>query len=70
MIQIAKAEGAKKIFATAGTDAKTKLCEELGATMGLNYKTCDWGEEIKKLCPEGIDFIVDFVSGSFRNKGY
>src|SRR5271154_293034 len=41
LIQLAKAEGAKTIIATAGTDEKTQLCESLGATKGINYKTTD-----------------------------
>jgi len=65
MIQLAKAEGAKCILATAGTDEKTKLCESLGATHGINYKKTDWGEEVKKFAPEGVDLIVDFILGSF-----
>lgn len=63
LIQLAKAEGAKCILATAGTDEKTKLCEELGATKGINYKNCDWAEEVKKIAPDGVDFIVDFILG-------
>jgi NADPH:quinone reductase-like Zn-dependent oxidoreductase len=44
------------------------LCEELGATKGINYKKCDWAEEVKELAPEGVDFIVDFILGSHRKK--
>ena len=67
LIQLAKAEGAKCIVATAGTDEKVKLCESLGATKGINYKTTDWGLEVKKLAPRGVDFIVDFVIGMIRD---
>jgi len=63
LIQLAKAEGAKSIIATAGSDEKTRLCEELGATNGINYRTTDWGEEVKKIAPDGVDFIVDFILG-------
>ena len=64
LIQLAKAEGAKTIIATAGTDEKTKLCEELGATNGINYKTTDWGVEVQKIAPDGVDFTVDFILGT------
>ena len=67
LIQLAKAEGAKCIVATAGTDEKVKLCEKLGATKGINYKTTDWAVEVKKLAPDGVDFIVDFVMGMSRD---
>jgi NADPH2:quinone reductase len=63
LIQLAKVEGAKIILATAGTDEKTKLCESLGATKGINYKKSDWGAEVKKLAPDGVDLIVDFIMG-------
>jgi NADPH:quinone reductase-like Zn-dependent oxidoreductase len=64
MIQLAKAEGAKMILATCGSDEKAKLCESLGATHGINYKKTDWGEKVKKLAPEGVDLIVDFILGN------
>lgn len=64
LIQLAKAEGAKCIIATAGSDEKTKLCESLGATKGINYKKTDWAEEVMKVAPDGIDFIVDFIMGN------
>ena len=64
LIQLAKAEGAKCILATAGTDEKTKLCEKLGATKGINYKKTDWAVEVKKIAPDGVDLIVDFILGA------
>jgi NADPH2:quinone reductase len=63
LIQLANKEGAKCILVTAGTDEKTKLCESLGATRGINYKNTDWAEEVKKIAPEGVDLIVDFILG-------
>jgi NADPH:quinone reductase-like Zn-dependent oxidoreductase len=68
LIQLAKANEAKCIIATAGSDEKTKLCEDLGATKGINYKKADWAEEVKKIAPGGVDFIVDFIMGTFKNK--
>jgi NADPH:quinone reductase-like Zn-dependent oxidoreductase len=64
LIQLAKAEGAEIVLATAGSDEKTKLCESLGATKGINYKSGDWAEEAKRAAPEGVDFIVDMVTGN------
>ena len=40
-IQMARAHGAR-VFATAGNEAKVKLCEKLGATRGINYRTEDF----------------------------
>jgi NADPH:quinone reductase-like Zn-dependent oxidoreductase len=64
LIQLAKAEGAACILATAGTDEKTKFCEQLGATKGINYKKTKWEDEVKKVAPDGVDLIVDFILGS------
>jgi NADPH:quinone reductase-like Zn-dependent oxidoreductase len=50
LIQLVKAKEARCIIATAGSDEKTKLCEDLGATKGINYKKTDWAEEDKKSC--------------------
>ena len=63
LIQLAKAEGVEIILTTAGSDEKTKLCESLGATRGINYKTRDWAEQVKEIAPEGVDFIVDYIVG-------
>jgi NADPH:quinone reductase-like Zn-dependent oxidoreductase len=63
LIQLAKAEGAKCILTTAGTDEKTTLCEQLGATKGINYKKTNWAVEVKKIAPDGVDLIVDFITG-------
>jgi NADPH:quinone reductase-like Zn-dependent oxidoreductase len=63
LIQLAKQEGAACIIVTAGSDEKTKYCEELGATKGINYKTSDWSEEVKKVAPGGADLIVDYIVG-------
>jgi NADPH:quinone reductase-like Zn-dependent oxidoreductase len=68
LIQLAKAEGAACILATAGTDEKTKLCEELGATKGINYKKTKWEDEVKNAAPEGVDLIVDFILGSYHSQ--
>jgi NADPH:quinone reductase len=38
VVQMAKAIGAK-VLATAGNDEKVRQCQQLGATMALNYKT-------------------------------
>ena len=61
-IQIARALGAR-VFATAGTDAKARLCEGLGAERGINYKTEDFVDIIGKT--GGADLILDMVGGTY-----
>ncbi|KAE8420027.1 quinone oxidoreductase putative [Aspergillus pseudocaelatus] len=66
-IQLAKAEGAKAIYATAGSREKCDfLVNELGVTAAFNYKTQDWAAELKKFTDgAGVDLIVDFVGANY-----
>ncbi|GFF98810.1 quinone oxidoreductase putative [Aspergillus udagawae] len=66
-IQLAKAEGAKAIYATAGSQEKCDfLVNELGVTAAFNYKSQDWAAEIKKVTDgAGVDLIVDFVGANY-----
>lgn len=61
-IQIAKALGAK-VYATAGNDDKLRFCETLGADLGINYRSTDWSDLLRKA--GGMDLILDMVGGSY-----
>jgi putative PIG3 family NAD(P)H quinone oxidoreductase len=61
-IQIAKALGAR-VFATAGSDAKCKVCTDLGAEEAWNYRERDWSHLMRKL--GGADVILDMVGGPY-----
>ncbi len=64
-IQLAKAWGAR-VFATAGSDAKARACERLGAVRGINYHTEDFVEVIRaETQGKGIDVTLDIVAGSY-----
>ncbi|MQR01164.1 NAD(P)H-quinone oxidoreductase [Glaciimonas soli] len=64
-IQIATALG-HRVFATAGTDEKCRACEELGAVRGINYRTEDFVEAVKKMTDgKGVDVILDMVAGDY-----
>lgn len=64
-IQLAKAWGAK-VFATAGTHAKARVCEDLGAMRGIDYRTEDFVEVIKRATDgRGADVILDIVAGTY-----
>lgn len=58
-IQMIVAMGGKA-YATAGTTEKCRFCEDLGATLAVNYKTEDFVEILK---PVGIDVILDMTGG-------
>jgi NADPH:quinone reductase len=68
-IQLAKAMGASKVIATAGSDDKCQACVQLGADAAINYKTQDFAEEAKKLTDgKGVDVILDMVAGSYVDR--
>ncbi len=60
-IQLAKAFGAT-VYATAGSDEKCKICENLGAKRSINYNKEDFESVLK---PIGIDVLLDMVGGDY-----
>ena len=70
-IQMAKQAGAT-VYVTAGSQDKIDRCLALGADAGINYKTHDFAEEIKRLTGgNGVDVVEDFLGASYlpRNLG-
>lgn len=64
-IQMATALG-HRVFATAGTDEKCRVCESLGAVRGINYRSEDFVEVVKALTGgKGVDVILDMVAGTY-----
>ncbi len=67
-IQLAAAIGAT-VFATAGSDAKCRACEILGATRGINYRTEDFVAVIKDATAgKGANVILDMVGGDYLGR--
>ncbi len=66
--QIAKLKGCR-VIGIAGTDEKVKyLIDELGFDGAFNYKTTkNYVEELKRLCPKGIDVYFDTVGGAITD---
>ena len=68
-IQLARALGADKIFATAGSIEKCRACEELGATRGIDYKIMDFLKVVREMTAgRGVDVILDMVGGDYVQK--
>jgi putative PIG3 family NAD(P)H quinone oxidoreductase len=72
-IQLAAARGAR-VFATAGSDAKCRACEALGAELAVNYRSAEFVEAIRARLDvgaacrgpaSGVDLILDIVGGSY-----
>ena len=64
-IQLANVFGSE-VYATAGTDAKCLVCEELGAKRAINYKKEDFLDVMKRL--GGVHLILDMVGGVYIEK--
>ncbi|MWB79291.1 zinc-binding dehydrogenase [Pseudooceanicola sp. 216_PA32_1] len=61
-IQLASAMGAR-VFATAGSAEKCRVCEELGAERAINYREEDFVEALKG--EGGMNLILDMVGGDY-----
>lgn len=68
-IQLCRDAGCSKIYATAGSPEKLKLCEKMGATKAINYKKEDFGEVISKDGENDeagtVDLILDFIGANY-----
>jgi NADPH2:quinone reductase len=63
-IQMASALGVK-VIATAGSDEKCTICEQLGAVKAINYHNHDFVAESQKLTNGGVNVILDMVGGDY-----
>lgn len=67
-IQLACAAGCR-VFATAGTDAKTAYCESLGAEQAINYRITDFYDAIQAATDKaGVDVILDMVGADYLDR--
>tara|TARA_B100001287_G_scaffold30966_1_gene22096 strand:+ start:535 stop:1518 length:984 start_codon:yes stop_codon:yes gene_type:complete len=64
-IQLANVFGSE-VYATAGTDIKCSICEELGAKRAINYNKEDFLEIIKSI--GSVHLILDMVGGAYIAK--
>lgn len=56
--------GLKTVITTDILDAKVAEAKRLGADYAFNTLNCNLEEEVKKLFPEGIDYVVDAVGNN------
>ncbi len=64
-IQLAREFGAR-VFVTAGTDEKCRVCGDLGAERAINYRNEDFLAVVKELTEgKGVDVILDMVGGDY-----
>jgi NADPH:quinone reductase len=64
-IQLARAFGAR-VVTTAGTDARCRACEALGADVAVNHTAGAWDEAIREaIGPRAVDVVLDMVGGDY-----
>lgn len=67
-IQVAKALGAE-VAVTAGSPAKLRLCEELGADVLIPYREADFVERVQAVTGgRGADLILDLMGASYLDR--
>ena len=67
-VQLAKHAGAR-VFATAGTDEKVRLCKDLGADIAINYNEADFAEIVlAETSNRGVDVVFDNVGEAVMEK--
>ena len=62
--QLAKIAGCRAIGIAGGADKCRWLVEEAGYDAAIDYKAGDIKQQLKELCPNGIDVIFDNVGGA------
>lgn len=69
-IQLAKAFDAT-VLATAGSDAKCRVAEKLGADLAVNYNNRDFVQAVEEATGgRGADLILDMVGGDYIERNY
>ena len=67
-IQIAKLLRRARIFATAGSEAKRRICRDLGAEIALDYRS-DWVKPLLTATDNrGVDVILDAQAGPYTDR--
>ncbi|MFE2747512.1 zinc-binding alcohol dehydrogenase family protein [Streptomyces scopuliridis] len=63
-VQAARALGARRVIATAGSPRKLDFVRSLGADAAVDYTDPDWPARVRDAVgPEGVDVILDGVGG-------
>ncbi|MBT5387900.1 MAG: NAD(P)H-quinone oxidoreductase [Porticoccaceae bacterium] len=68
-IQMASAMGVN-VIATAGSDKKCAVCEELGAVKAINYHQQDFVAACQDITGSGVNVILDMVGGDYVQQNF
>ncbi|TSE03602.1 zinc-binding dehydrogenase, partial [Mesorhizobium intechi] len=65
LVQLAKAKGAAKVIAAAGSAGKLEVALSLGADAAVDYVRSNWPARVRELAGgEGADIVYDTVGGA------
>lgn len=68
VLQIGRLEGCSRVVGIAGTDEKCSiLVQEMGFDAAVNYKKGNVAEQLRELCPGGVDVYFDNVGGDISD---
>ncbi len=68
-IQLARRLRAARVFATAGSEEKRRVCREIGAEDAFDYRTQDWAAIIRdRTGGRGVDVVLDGQAGPYTAK--
>ncbi|XP_035756863.1 prostaglandin reductase 2 isoform X1 [Egretta garzetta] len=66
--KIGRLEGCSRVVGIAGTDEKCAiLVQEMGFDAAINYKKGNVAEQLRELCPGGVDVYFDNVGGDISD---
>ncbi|XP_075568115.1 prostaglandin reductase 2 isoform X2 [Pelecanus crispus] len=66
--KIGRLEGCSRVVGIAGTDEKCSiLVQEMGFDAAINYKKGNVAEQLRELCPGGVDVYFDNVGGDISD---
>jgi NADPH2:quinone reductase len=65
-VQLAARAGAR-VLGTAGSDHHSFVLE-LGADRAIDYHEEDFRDAVRRLCPEGVDIVLDAVGGDTQTR--
>jgi len=67
--QLCKTVEGVTMFGTASA-SKHKTILANGITHAIDYRVMDYVQAVKKVCPEGVDIVLDPLGGADTKKGY
>ncbi|MBX6426505.1 MAG: zinc-binding dehydrogenase [Variibacter sp.] len=67
-MQIAKAKGARLVIGTSTNPERRARLKEYGADLALDSRDPGWVGEVLKATGDGVDIVVDMVSGYVANQ--